>query len=212
MPVSKEEDARREAAGHYLLDARQHIRAARRCSDDGLFWDTKSGRGKLASFLVVACECLLKGAAARFDESGGNVADIVWSLKALNHNLANLLIRVESTAIHASAKEAFRELVSLFPEGVRVDLRYTIEAWAFYEDVEDDQPNAYYQTIGNDSWHNEVERRIGELLGHPDLHCEGEIVTASDIDLDDLFTPRVKWTVQLDEAKSRAKARNAKRG
>lgn len=212
MPLSKEEDARREVAGHYLLDARQHIRAARRCSDDGLFWDTKSGRGKLASFLVVACECLLKGAAARFDLSGGNVADIVWSLKERRHNLSELLDLVESTAIHASAKEAFRELVSLFPERVRVDLRYTIEAWAFYEDVEGDQPNAYHQTIGNDSWHDEVERRIGELLSHPDLHCEGEIVTASGIDLEDLYTPRVKWTVQLDKAKDRAKARKAMRG
>lgn len=212
MPVSKEEDARHEVAGHYFSDALQHVRAARRCSEDGLFWDSKSGRGKLASFLVVACECLLKGAAAKFDTSGGEVADIVLSLRKNGHDLAKLLSLVESTAIDTPVKEAFRELVALFPDRVRVDLRYTIEAWAFYEDVEDDEPNAYYQTIGCESWHDEVEERIRGLLDHPDLRLRSEIVTGSEVDLDDLMTPRVKWEVQMAEARRRAEQKKAKGG
>ena len=169
-----------ELANHYYHDAIDLLLRFDTCwkKQDAHFGSIRSRRGKLYVDLAMSLECSYKSIKAYFEYKHLNGEALVREVRRLNHGLSGFHPQEHGFVFSNEKLANFFTCFITQSQTLGIGLRYRIDNWDFREAEEE----LYYQTIGCDTWMNnlfQVAKEIADWQGR-ELNNESRVVTIAD--------------------------------
>lgn len=178
MDSVKERPTHIEIADHFFNDATDLLIRFRYCfkSDGPRFDIPHSRRVKCFIDLRMAMESILKGYAAYYVHSEISGKKLIRRVEKYSHHVEKLSssCKAHLPLPYSSKTNVMCEQLSNLPVG----LRYRLDATDFKEN----RTNKYYDTIGSDSWLDELATVVEGITKHfgKELNKESRIVSLSE--------------------------------